>query len=254
MRRSHWASDSKIIGNRGTNYKILERVRDQGQFIIHQRDMVIGNSEISIYESTPKTLLCMKMSEKFKIEEEGEGAISRLGSECPGDIQLIEPRMGSWSRFIHPFFNDREVRAIWDDKNSNWWFSVLDIVAVLTDQDDYTKTRNYWKYLKAKLKKENSQVVSATTQLKILTPDGKSRTKAYALLDSSVFDNNEFGRTKGLRKIKTCTFEAAKEDSAFAKQNPHLFEIILPPLNHATSPPFAIRKTDRRRSRGFFPE
>ena len=41
------------------------------------------------------------------------------------------------------FFDDREVRAIWDDENAKWWFSVLDIVAVLTDQDDYNKTRNY---------------------------------------------------------------------------------------------------------------
>ncbi len=41
------------------------------------------------------------------------------------------------------FFDDREVRAIWDEGNSKWWFSVLDIVAVLTDQDDYNKTRNY---------------------------------------------------------------------------------------------------------------
>ena len=73
------------------------------------------------------------------------------------------------------FFDNREVRAIWDEKNSKWWFSVLDIVAVLTDQNDYSKTRNYWKYLKSKLKKENSQVVSATTQLKILAPDGKKR-------------------------------------------------------------------------------
>jgi len=48
------------------------------------------------------------------------------------------------------FFDDREVRAVWDDEHSKWWFSVLDIVAVLTDQDDYSKTRNYWKYLKAK--------------------------------------------------------------------------------------------------------
>jgi cell filamentation protein len=38
------------------------------------------------------------------------------------------------------FFNDREVRAVWDEENSKWWFSVLDIVSVLTDQDDYTKT------------------------------------------------------------------------------------------------------------------
>jgi multidrug resistance efflux pump len=69
------------------------------------------------------------------------------------------------------FFDDREVRALWDEEQAKWWFSVLDIVAVLTDQDDYTKTRNYWKYLKAKLKKEGSQVVSATTQLKLTKAD-----------------------------------------------------------------------------------
>ena len=57
------------------------------------------------------------------------------------------------------FFDDKEVRAVWDEENSKWWFSVLGIVAVLTDQDDYTKTRNYWKDLKAKLKKENSESV-----------------------------------------------------------------------------------------------
>ena len=75
------------------------------------------------------------------------------------------------------FFDDREVRALWDEQNAKWWFSVLDIVAVLTDQNDYKKTRNYWKYLKAKLKKEESQLVSATTQLKLTAADGKSKTK-----------------------------------------------------------------------------
>lgn len=62
------------------------------------------------------------------------------------------------------FFNDREVRAVWDDERSKWWFSVLDVVGILNEESDYTKTRNYWKYLKAKLKKENSEVLSATTQ------------------------------------------------------------------------------------------
>ena len=60
------------------------------------------------------------------------------------------------------FFNDREVRAIWDDEQQKWWFSVLDVVGVLNDQDDYAKNRNYWKYLKTKLKKEGSELVSAT--------------------------------------------------------------------------------------------
>lgn len=73
------------------------------------------------------------------------------------------------------FFNDREVRAIWDEANSKWWFSVLDVVAVLNDQADYNKVRNYWKYLKAKLKKEQNELVSVTTQLKLRTPDGKLR-------------------------------------------------------------------------------
>jgi cell filamentation protein len=145
------------------------------------------------------------------------------------------------------FFDDREVRAVWDEPNAKWWFSVLDIVAVLTNQDDYTKTRNYWKYLKAKLKKENSQVVSATTQLKLLAPDGKkrladmldynsiialgktfpgtkanrfiewftysdesidgkSKTKAYALFDSSFVNSLEVGTSNGLQQIHAYLF------------------------------------------------
>jgi cell filamentation protein len=71
------------------------------------------------------------------------------------------------------FFNDREVRAVWDDEHAQWRFSVLDIVGVLNEEPDYVKVRNYWKYLKAKLKKENSQLVSATTQLKLTAADGK---------------------------------------------------------------------------------
>jgi len=145
------------------------------------------------------------------------------------------------------FFNDREVRAVWDEENNKWWFSVLDIIAVLTDQNDYAKTRNYWKYLKAKLKKENNQVVSATTQLKLLASDGKryltdmmdydgiialgktfpgtkanrfidwftysdesidekSKTKAYALFESSLIDNIEVGTIKGLQQIHAYLF------------------------------------------------
>jgi len=145
------------------------------------------------------------------------------------------------------FFDDREVRALWDDQNAKWWFSVLDIVAVLTDKDDYNKSRNYWKYLKTKLKKENSEVVSATTQFKFRAPDGKmrlsdmldydgiialgkefpskkanrfiewftfsddsidgkSKTKAYALFESSLIDDIEVGTAKGLQQIHAYLF------------------------------------------------
>jgi len=81
------------------------------------------------------------------------------------------------------FFNQQEVRALWDEKNTKWWFSVLDIVGVLKEEKDYTKVRNYWKYLKNKLKKEKNQLVSATNQLKLLAPDGKRR--LTDLLDSN---------------------------------------------------------------------
>ena len=80
------------------------------------------------------------------------------------------------------FFNDHEVRAVWDDINAKWWFSVLDVVGALNEESDYPKVRNYWKYLKAKLKKENNQLGSGTTQLKIFAPDGKKR--LADLLDS----------------------------------------------------------------------
>ena len=73
------------------------------------------------------------------------------------------------------FFNDREVRAVWDESTSQWFFAAVDIVAVLNEQSDYTKNRNYWKYLKNKLKKENPQLVSAANQLKLTAPDGKKR-------------------------------------------------------------------------------
>lgn len=73
------------------------------------------------------------------------------------------------------FYKDHEVRAIWSETESKWYFSVLDIVGAINGQDDYQKNRNYWKYLKGKLKKEKPELVSATTQLKLLAPDGKRR-------------------------------------------------------------------------------
>ena len=85
------------------------------------------------------------------------------------------------------FYDDREVRAIWDDSASKWWFSVLDIVAAINRESDYAKTRNYWKYLKAKLKKEGGQLVSATTQLKLRAPDGKLRMTDWSLIDKSAY-------------------------------------------------------------------
>lgn len=131
---------------------------------------------------------------------------------------------------------------------------MLDILAVLTDQTDYAKTRNYWKYLKAKLKKEMSELGSAaiqlgstTTQLKLIAADGKkynsdmldyngiialgknfpgtkanrfiewftfsdesidgkSKTKAYVLFESSFVKSIEVGTAKGLQQIHAYLF------------------------------------------------
>ena len=73
------------------------------------------------------------------------------------------------------FFKDTEVRAIWDEKSSKWFFHVIDIVSILNEQDDYTKANNYWRWLKRKLKQENPQLVSATHGFKFRAADGKMR-------------------------------------------------------------------------------
>lgn len=145
------------------------------------------------------------------------------------------------------FFDDREVRAVWDEEGAKWWFSVLDIVGVLNAQDDYAKNRNYWKYLKTKLRKGGSELVSVTNQLKLLASDGKryltdvldndgvialaksfpnnkasrfiewftnsdesidgkSRSKAYALFESSLIDSIEVGTVRGLQQIHAYLF------------------------------------------------
>lgn len=71
------------------------------------------------------------------------------------------------------FYNDHLVRAVWDQGEQKWFYSVLDVIGAFNQQDNYEKNRNYWKYLKAKLKKEDSELVSVTTQLKLKAADGK---------------------------------------------------------------------------------
>ena len=71
------------------------------------------------------------------------------------------------------FFNDREVRAVWDDENNSWWFSATDVVRAINDEPDYTKAGNYWRWLKRKLKQDGVQFVSGTHKLKIVAADDK---------------------------------------------------------------------------------
>ena len=69
-------------------------------------------------------------------------------------------------------FEDKRIRYEWDEQAEKWWFSVVDICAVLTDSD-YQTARNYWKWLKNKLNAEGSELVSNTNQLKMQAHDGK---------------------------------------------------------------------------------
>ena len=145
------------------------------------------------------------------------------------------------------FYKDYKVRAVWDEEHNHWWFSVLDIVGAINDQEDYQKNRNYWKYLKTKLKKEGNEVVSGTNQLKLLAPDekkrltdvldakgveqlakairnpqamafldwfkysentidGRSKKKAYTLIESNLVADKDVGTVKALQQIHAYIF------------------------------------------------
>ena len=71
-------------------------------------------------------------------------------------------------------YEDQAIRSAWDEEKEEWYFSVVDVVGVLTDQPSYDGAKNYWKVLKHRLKEEGSQLVSNCNQLKMKSPkDGK---------------------------------------------------------------------------------
>ena len=71
-------------------------------------------------------------------------------------------------------FEEKKVRTLWDSETEEWYFSVVDVVAVLTDSD-YQVARNYWKVLKNRLKKEGNETVTNCNRLKLISEDGKMR-------------------------------------------------------------------------------
>lgn len=71
-------------------------------------------------------------------------------------------------------FEEHRVRTAWDSEQEKWYFSIVDVVAVLTDSTDYQTARNYWKVLKNRLKKEGNESVTNCNQLKLASADGKS--------------------------------------------------------------------------------
>ncbi len=142
------------------------------------------------------------------------------------------------------FFEDKEVRAIWDKENAKWYFNIVDICAVLTDSKD---PNAYWRWLKRKLLKEKNQIVSTAHAFKFLATDGKmrlmdavdsegiiklateipskksikflewftysnntidgqSKQKAYTLFESNLINEVDIGTVKGLQQIHAYLF------------------------------------------------
>ena len=142
------------------------------------------------------------------------------------------------------FYKDKEVRAIWDEENSKWWFSVIDIVWILSESD---RPRKYWSDLKSKLESEKSEMSAKIGQLKMMASDGKSRLtdvldsdwiillaknfpnnngsdfldwflysensidgqsrkKAYALFENNLIQDEDIGTVKSLKQIHAYLF------------------------------------------------
>ena len=72
-------------------------------------------------------------------------------------------------------FEEKKIRSVWDDKEEKWYFSIVDVCAVLTEQPDAEHARNYWKVLKHRLIKEGNQTVTTCNRLKLRAADGKLR-------------------------------------------------------------------------------
>ncbi len=72
-------------------------------------------------------------------------------------------------------FNDKKIRTIWDDEKELWFFSIIDVIEVLTDQPHHQGARNYWKVLKNRLLKEGNETVTNCNHLKLIADDGKMR-------------------------------------------------------------------------------
>ena len=142
------------------------------------------------------------------------------------------------------FYNDHEVRAIWDEENAKWWFSVVDIVAAITESPN---PRKYWSVLKTRLKKSGNELTTKCSQLKLTAADGKkyatdcfsqddvkevvklipskktkefldwftysdntidgqSRKKAYEFTESHLVEDQDVGTSKALQQIHAYLF------------------------------------------------
>lgn len=127
------------------------------------------------------------------------------------------------------FYNDREVRAVWDEENAKWWFSAIDVVRAINDEPDYVKAGNYWRWLKKKLNAEGVQLVSVTHEFKFEAPDGKKRA-ADALDDQCVktlakhYPNNRANAFLDWFTYSDNTIDGQSRKKAYEFMESHLVE------------------------------
>ena len=156
----------------------------------------------------------------------------------------LSNRFGAMSKKSIRFYKDHEVRAVWDEEKSIWWFSIVDIVGAITDSPN---PRKYWSVLKTRLKKAGNELTTRCSQLKMTAADGKqyatdcfaqddiiqlvrvipskktadfldwfvysdntidgqSKKKAYTLLESGLLDDMKPGTVKSLQQIHAFLF------------------------------------------------
>jgi prophage antirepressor-like protein len=72
-------------------------------------------------------------------------------------------------------FEQNQIRSVWNDDEEKWYFSIVDVIGVLTEQPTHQRARNYWKVMKNRLLKEGNQTVTNCNRLKLLAEDGKMR-------------------------------------------------------------------------------
>lgn len=113
---------------------------------------------------------------------------------------------------------------MWNEESGKWFFSVLDVVGAINEQEDYTKTRNYWKYLKSKLSKENPELVSATNQLKLVAPDGKRRATDTLDADGIIALAKAVPNTKATKFLDWLTYSDNTIDGQSKQKAYSLFE------------------------------
>jgi hypothetical protein len=107
-------------------------------------------------------------------------------------------------------FEGHEIRRLYDEKTEVWWFSIVDIIQVLTEQPSYKAAQNYWKVLKHRLNKEGSQLVTDCNQLKLPATDGKNYLTDVAnaeTVDATGMAENETAAKTGGKIAKRARLE-----------------------------------------------